>query len=157
MVLMEIKAGPHGRIFWVFSKSWRVIGKPSPLWNNTTNSKQPAMATPLYARYIPPKPAAPKPVIVPASPTPTPKSSIAEDLPKDKIKRTKDRPTKRKRENENIVEEEDSGEVSKKHKSVFSKFEKSSKLADAARKSLKGTIVEELRESPAPKLHGKNY
>ena len=115
------------------------------------------MATPLYARYIPPKPATPKPMVVPASPTPTPKSSIAEDLPKDKVKRTKDRPTKRKRENENIVEEQDNGEVSKKHKSVFSKFEKSSKLADVARKSSKGTIVEELDESPAPKLHGKNY
>lgn len=115
------------------------------------------MATPLYARYIPPKPAVPKPAIVPASPTATPKSSIAEDLPKDKAKRTKDRPTKRKRENKNIVEEQDNGEVSKKHKSVFSKFEKSSKLADAARKSLKGTIVEELHESPAPELHGKNY
>ena len=115
------------------------------------------MATPLYARYIPPKPAAPKPAIVPASPAPTPKSSIAEDLPKDKAKRTKDRLTKRKRENKNIVEEQDNGEVSKKHKSVFSKFEKSSKLADAARKSSKGTIVEELHESPTPKLHGKNY
>ena len=115
------------------------------------------MATPLYARYIPPKPAAPKPAIVPASPAPTPKSSIAEDLPKDKVKRTKDRPTKRKRENENIVEEQDDGEASKKHKSVFSKFEKSSKLADAARKSSKGTIVEELHENSAPELHGQDY
>ena len=33
-ILDEIKAGPCGRIFWVFSKSWRVVqnlGKPSPL------------------------------------------------------------------------------------------------------------------------------
>ncbi|OCL12883.1 P-loop containing nucleoside triphosphate hydrolase protein [Glonium stellatum] len=111
------------------------------------------MAAPLYARYIPPKPAAAKPTGVTASPTPTSKPSAAEDVPKDKVKRVKDRPKKRKRENEDTREDQESEEVSKKYKSVFSKFEKSSKLADAARKSSKGTAVEELHESPAPELH----
>lgn len=60
------------------------------------------------------------------------------------------KPKKRKRDTE-VIEEQDE-DVSKKHKAVFSKFEKASKLAEA-RKDQHG--AEDEAQQPEEELHGK--
>lgn len=80
-----------------------------------------------------------------SSPTP-----MAEEAPIDPPKSIK-KPKKRKREPEAIGQEE---EDSKKHKAIFSKFEKVSKLAEARSQREDGEPLDGRDELPAEELHG---
>ncbi|OCK75480.1 P-loop containing nucleoside triphosphate hydrolase protein [Lepidopterella palustris CBS 459.81] len=111
------------------------------------------MAAPLFARYIPPKNTAPKPTTT-TFPTLAPVEPKSEETLEKKPKRSKDRPKKRKREIEGDAEEqEDKEKALKKHKTVLSKYEKSSKLADLVRESSKIAPEEQTQKDPTPELH----
>lgn len=110
------------------------------------------MPAPLYARYVPPS----KPKII-ASPIAEP--SISQVSPEEESKPRRDRPKKRKREIVQDTEVLDYEEDAKKHKSVLSKFERSSKLAEVARTN--STVAPEEEEKgaedePPRELHGKD-
>lgn len=107
------------------------------------------MTTLIYARWAPPKPAIKKkPPIAPSPPAPAPNPPTESPAKK---------PKKRKRESkvDEQVEIEDRS-TPKKHKAILSKFEKSSKLVEAARASAKLEPEEEDEEETAPAevLHG---
>ncbi|OAL04991.1 P-loop containing nucleoside triphosphate hydrolase protein [Phaeosphaeriaceae sp. SRC1lsM3a] len=115
------------------------------------------MPAPLFKRWAPPKPAviptvspvveaSPKspspPPVRPASPSP----EVASSTPKSAKK-----PKKRKRETDTHIEQEE--DTSKKHKAIFTKFEKASKLAEARNQRKEQDDGEEKDQEPAEELH----
>ncbi|KAF2787684.1 P-loop containing nucleoside triphosphate hydrolase protein [Melanomma pulvis-pyrius CBS 109.77] len=105
------------------------------------------MTTPVYTRWAPPKAATKKkPLIAPSPPTSAPKPPTESPAKK---------PKKRKRESR--VDEQveiEAPSTPKKHKAILSKFEKSSKLVEAARASAKLEPEEDEEETaPAEVLH----
>jgi ATP-dependent RNA helicase DDX51/DBP6 len=90
------------------------------------------MPAPLFKRYAPPKPAT-KPAVKPTDERPAKVSSPSQERvaspPKSSTPKPAKKPKKRKRDSE--ARDEEPEETSKKHKAIFSKFEKVSKLAEA--------------------------
>lgn len=112
------------------------------------------MPGPFYARYVPPKAAAASSPTTPRkAPEPSPPSPELAPTPvsEKKEKRTK----KRKRtEVQDAAVEEDEDAALKKHKSVLSKFEKSTKIAERLKAREPSAEDEDPREEP--ELHGKS-
>jgi ATP-dependent RNA helicase DDX51/DBP6 len=114
------------------------------------------MPAPLFKRWAPPTPAA-KPttsaveVAAPkvSSPTPERTASPAVEAPSSTPKSAK-KPKKRKRDAEAPTEADD--ETSKKHKAIFTKFEKASKLSEARSQRQNGEDSDK-DEQPAEELH----
>jgi ATP-dependent RNA helicase DDX51/DBP6 len=115
------------------------------------------MPAPLFKRWAPPTPAvkpapappadAPSNISSPAqerAPSPTPEAESSTPKPAKK-------PKKRKRDAEVQAEQED--ETPKKHKAIFSKFEKASKLAEARSQQQDGEDVGEKDDAPSEELH----
>lgn len=122
------------------------------------------MAAPLYARYIPPHPSQPSRTAPPVSPVkefpakqPPARQSHAPVHEKAKRKRGNGAVPKRKKVKHEHVEkaqerqEEDA--ITQKHKSVLSKYQKSSQIAEATRGSSKPAVAE-ADQDPATELHG---
>lgn len=121
------------------------------------------MPAPLFKRFAPPTPATTTETSLPAVTQNNEKKSkktadvgaapvedaqqdvVMEDMPTPKpVKKSK------KRKSEAVQEEDEQNkEVSKKHRAVFSKFEKASKLAEARKDETSETI-----EEPEEDLHG---
>jgi ATP-dependent RNA helicase DDX51/DBP6 len=100
------------------------------------------MPAPLFKRWAPPKPS-PKPVdVAPAKISSPVQDHVASPVASEKPSTPKaaKKPKKRKRDVEAEASEDD---VSKKHKAIFSKFEKVSKLAEARNQQQDDDEVEE--------------
>ncbi|KAH7066914.1 P-loop containing nucleoside triphosphate hydrolase protein [Paraphoma chrysanthemicola] len=110
------------------------------------------MPAPLFKRWAPPAPVA-KPtkeeVVKAAGPIPTRKESPVVETSQPVPKSAK-KPKKRKRDSEVAVEEDE--ETSKKHKAIFSKFEKVSKLAEARTQNKAEDESDDDEEPPAEEL-----
>jgi ATP-dependent RNA helicase DDX51/DBP6 len=115
------------------------------------------MSAPIYQRWAPPVAAIKKTSAAQPPPARTvPQAAIEEDAVEPSPAKASKKPKKRKRESK-IDEEEievDSGVTSKKHKAILSKYEKSSKLVEAARASGKLEPDAEPQELPSEVLHG---
>ncbi|GME31643.1 atp-dependent rna helicase dbp6 [Neofusicoccum parvum] len=110
------------------------------------------MPGPFYARYVPPKaPSASSPAAPPKAREPSPLSPDPAPTPasEQKEKRTK----KRKRTDVQNAAGEEDDTTPKKHKSVLSKFEKSTKIAE--RLKAREQPAEDKDPSEEPELHGK--
>lgn len=117
------------------------------------------MAGPLFKRFAPPAPAPKK------QPSPTPVhsetsnpahttnepvvASVTTPVEGDVVPRSIKKPKRRKRETEEANDESD--EVAKKHKSILSKFEKSSKLAEAKSQQHEDEVTD--KEEEEEELH----
>jgi len=114
------------------------------------------MSAPIYQRWAPPV-AAIKKTPAAESPAPhVPQAATEEDTVEPSPAKASKKPKKRKRESK-VDEEEievDSGTTSKKHKAILSKYEKSSKLVEAARANGKLEPDVEQQELPSEVLHG---
>ncbi|KAH7071652.1 P-loop containing nucleoside triphosphate hydrolase protein [Paraphoma chrysanthemicola] len=110
------------------------------------------MPAPLFKRWAPPTPVAKptKEVAKAASPIPARKESPVAETSQPIPKPAK-KPKKRKRDSDVAVEEDE--ETSKKHKAIFSKFEKVSKLAEARTQNKAEDESDDDEEPPAEKLH----
>ena len=114
------------------------------------------MSAPIYQRWAPPVAAIKKTTVTKPPAPPAPKAAIEEDAVEPSPAKATKKPKKRKRESK-VDEEEievDSGVTSKKHKAILSKYEKSSKLVEAARASGKLEPDVEQQELPSEVLHG---
>lgn len=131
--------------------------------SNSSEHSACAMPAPLFKRFAPPTPATTTETSLPAVTQNNEKKSkktadvgaapvedaqqdvVMEDMPTPKpVKKSK------KRKSEAVQEEDEQNkEVSKKHRAVFSKFEKASKLAEARKDETSETI-----EEPEEDLHG---
>jgi ATP-dependent RNA helicase DDX51/DBP6 len=113
------------------------------------------MSAPIYQRWAPPQPTIKK-TSVPEPPAPVTKAVIEEVAVETSSAKASKKPKKRKRESkvDAEVEEVDSGVTPKKHKAILSKYEKSSKLVEAARASGKLEPEPEQEELPSEVLHG---
>jgi ATP-dependent RNA helicase DDX51/DBP6 len=123
------------------------------------------MPAPLFKRWAPPKPA--------AAPTPTPAPTHAPkhahdttlktsspvhhrtespvEEPQKATPKSAKKPKKRKRDSE--VQDGSEEETSKKHKAIFTKFEKASKLAEARSQRKDEDDLEGQEEEPSEELH----
>jgi ATP-dependent RNA helicase DDX51/DBP6 len=114
------------------------------------------MSAPIYQRWAPPVAAIKKaPAAEPPAPR-VPQAAIEEDAVEPSPAKASKKLKKRKRESK-VDEEEmevDSAIMPKKHKAILSKYEKSSKLVEAARAN--GTLEPdaEQHELPSEVLHG---
>ncbi|KAF4301139.1 hypothetical protein GTA08_BOTSDO11502 [Botryosphaeria dothidea] len=112
------------------------------------------MPGPFYARYVPPKAAA---ASSPTTPRKAPERSppSPELAPTPVSEKEEKRTKKRKRtEVQDAAVEEDEDAALKKHKSVLSKFEKSTKIAERLKAREPSAEDEDPREEP--ELHGKS-
>lgn len=93
---------------------------------------------------------------MPEPPAPVTKAAIEEVAVEASPAKASKKPKKRKRELrvDEEVDEVDSGVTPKKHKAILSKYEKSSKLVEAARASGKLEPEAEQEELPSEVLHG---
>jgi ATP-dependent RNA helicase DDX51/DBP6 len=87
----------------------------------------------------------------PVSKSPDPQDHVEDVVMEDVSAETPKSSKKSKKRKSEVIEDEDA-EISKKHKAVFSKFEKASKLAEA-RKDQEG--AEDNVQQPEEELHGK--
>ncbi|KAL1650692.1 ATP-dependent RNA helicase dbp6 [Diplodia intermedia] len=108
------------------------------------------MPGPFYARYVPPKaPAAPSPVTPKKASPPPPSSSDSAPA----VEKSEKRSNKRKRTAANDAAGDQDDAALKKHRSVLSKFAKSTKIAE--RLKAREQPDEESELPGEPELHGK--
>jgi ATP-dependent RNA helicase DDX51/DBP6 len=115
------------------------------------------MPAPLFKRWAPPTPAitsAPKPVAVAASKASSPAIQRTES-PAAEVQSSTSKPAKKpkKRKRDSEIRDEPDEENSKKHKAIFTKFEKASKLAEARIQHKDEDVSEGDEEQPAEELH----
>lgn len=122
------------------------------------------MAAPLYARYIPLNPSQPSktaPSVSAVTESPAEQSPARQSpaLVQEKVKRKRENgavPKRKKAKHEHVEkpqERQEEGGITQKHKSVLSKYQKSSQIAEATRGSSKPAVAE-ADQDPAPELHG---
>jgi ATP-dependent RNA helicase DDX51/DBP6 len=112
------------------------------------------MPAPLFKRYAPPKPAA-KPAVKPTDERPAKGSSPIQERVASPPKSSTPKPAKKakKRKRDSEARDEQPEETSKKHKAIFSKFEKVSKLAEARQQEEDGDVQEEEEQVDGGELH----
>ncbi|KAH7406968.1 P-loop containing nucleoside triphosphate hydrolase protein [Phaeosphaeria sp. MPI-PUGE-AT-0046c] len=115
------------------------------------------MPAPLFKRWAPPKPAVIPTVspVVETTPKPPSALSVRQESPTVEVPsstpKSATKPKKRKRESESRVEQDE--DTPKKHKAIFTKFEKASKLAEARNQRKEGEDGQEKDQEPAEELH----